>query len=107
MPFWWPCKRANLIAPSLASAPELQKKTLSMPASLHNLAAAVSWLGISYRLEVCTKRVACSVNAWVTAGCVWPRPQTAIPATASKYLLPWVSVNQAPLPSTKATGKRP
>ena len=41
MPWSWPNLRASLIAASLASQPELQKNTLSMPESSHSLAASV------------------------------------------------------------------
>ena len=37
---WWPYSRASLIAASLASAPELQKNALSMPASRHSRSAS-------------------------------------------------------------------
>ncbi len=41
-----PCRRASLIAASLASAPELQKKAASIPASAHSRPASVSCSGM-------------------------------------------------------------
>ena len=41
--FWWPYRRASLIAVSFASEPELQKNTSSMPASAQIRSASAVW----------------------------------------------------------------
>ena len=45
MPLSWPYLRAIFSAASLASRPELQKKTLVRPESSHSLAASCSCSG--------------------------------------------------------------
>ena len=42
MPLLWPYNRANLMLASFASQPELQKNTLSIPDTSHNLSAKAS-----------------------------------------------------------------
>ncbi len=59
-PRWWPCRRASLIAASLASAPELQKKALSIPAIAQTFAAARSCSGTWKRLDVWMSLPTCS-----------------------------------------------
>ena len=58
MPSLLPLSRASLMAASLASAPELQKKALSMPERSHKRLASLVCKGISYRLEVCSSVLA-------------------------------------------------
>src|SRR3989338_7579718 len=101
----WPYRRASLIAASLASAPELQKNTLSIWASLHRRSASSACNGISYQFDTCTSLPAWSQRARATDGCAWPRLHTPTPDSASSYFLPALSVSQAPSPRTKATGR--
>ena len=52
-PMWLWYLRAVFITPSIASAPELQKKTRSAKLCSHSRSAKRSCSGITYRLEVC------------------------------------------------------
>ena len=52
MPLLCPCNRASLMAASLASAPELQKKALSIPDKAIKRSASSSCFLIWYKLEV-------------------------------------------------------
>ena len=47
------------------------------------------------------------IRAAAIFGWEWPRPQTAIPERASRYLLPLSSHNQAPSPLTKVAALAP
>jgi hypothetical protein len=48
----WPYLRATLIDASVASRPELQKKTSSRPVISATRSAAASWVGMRQRFEV-------------------------------------------------------
>jgi hypothetical protein len=104
MPRWCPCRRASLIAASLASAPELQKNALSMFAIAQTFAAARSCSATRNRLEVWMSLPTCSCSAFVSTGWAWPRPFTAMPARPSRYFFPSVSQSQAPSPRANDTG---
>lgn len=71
-------------AASLASQPELQKKTSSIPASAVSLSANCSCCGMRYRLDVCNSRPACAAMAATSSGWLCPRVDTAIPDRASR-----------------------
>jgi hypothetical protein len=67
------------MAPSTASAPELQKKTTSAKLAAHSRRATRSASGISNRLETCQTFCACAVRAATRCGCAWPSALTATP----------------------------
>src|SRR5690606_13666976 len=60
--------RAIFTAPSLASAPELQKKALSAKECATSFAASSSCSGDLYRLETCQSLAACSCRAFTSRG---------------------------------------
>ncbi len=74
--------------PSLASAPELQKKTLSANVCSTRRAARRSACGTRYRLLVCMTRPACSAIAWTRCGWPWPSEEVAMPAPKSRNRRP-------------------
>src|SRR6185503_4274238 len=45
-----------------------------------------------------------SESAFTRTGCAWPRPFTAMPASASRYFFPSVSQSHAPSPRANDTG---
>ena len=57
--------RTAFTMPSFASAPELQKKTLSAKDAATWRAASSSACGTRYRLETCMTRAACSAITFV------------------------------------------
>ena len=82
---------ASLIAHSLASAPELAKKTLLMLAAFVNLLLSSTVTGFKKILEQC-----CNFAAWLEIaethlGLLYPRQFTPIPLVKSIYSLPFVS----------------
>ncbi|KAH3662156.1 hypothetical protein OGAPHI_005404 [Ogataea philodendri] len=88
----FPHLRANFKAASLASAPELLKKTLDAlyipPDSLvfsTNLAARAYGHSVGQAKEECRRRLDCSWIICVTSGSQCPREFTAIPAKKSIY----------------------
>ena len=80
-------RRASLMAPSFASAPEFAKKTLIPPPEQpHDVAgelgAVLDVEEVASRARACA---ACSAIAAVTAGCAWPRLTAPMPETKSRY----------------------
>ena len=94
------------MAASLASAPLLQKKTLSAFEFSHSQFAKAACAGIKYKLETWCMVCICLVTAAVNAGLLCPKAQVAIPLTQSKYFLPSVVVNQHPSPDLTVNGYR-
>jgi hypothetical protein len=79
-----PVRRDSLNAASLASAPELAKKTRpGRPASDSNRSASVTAAGCAYRLETCPSVAICSDTAATMAGCACPNALTAMPPMRS------------------------
>ena len=74
-----PQARLNLIAASLASAPELEKNTLPRPSSAMDRSATRTCGSVPNRLDVCGSVLACLEMARATSGCAWPRDVTARP----------------------------
>ena len=79
-----PRRRASLNAASLASAPELQKNTLSAKLSSHSRAARRSPSGLLNKFDMCHNLVACSCNAATRCGWAWPSALTATPLVKSR-----------------------
>ncbi len=103
-----PVRRVSLKAASLASAPELVKKTrpLVSTASTGEVSSARSFSASSIcgalakKFEMWPRVPSCSVTAPTSAGWAWPRALTAMPPRRSTYSLPSVSHTWAPSPRT-------
>ena len=77
--------RATLNAASLASAPELQKKTWPPPPSSSSMAMAVSVAtGLAKKFDTCSSVRACSATASATTGWACPSDVTAKPPRKSR-----------------------
>ncbi|CAM5496509.1 hypothetical protein SFUMM280S_03068 [Streptomyces fumanus] len=99
-----PVSRPILNAASLASAPELQKKTLpSRPKRCSSCSARATGGSATNRLETCPSEAICRPTASTTAGWAWPRALTAIPPTKSRYSLPSASQSRSPAPRTRGS----
>src|SRR4051794_8800546 len=96
--------RASFSAASLASAPELEKKTPPPSERSTSRAASRSPGSLKYRLPTCMSRSVCSRTAATTAGWQCPRLVTEMPHRKSRYSLPSASHRRAPSPRTKVTG---
>ena len=79
------------MAPSLASAPELPKNTLSMPVRLHSFLASLASGAVTYRLLICCRAPACAATAAVQAGWQNPSELTPMPEVKSRYAFPSAS----------------
>ena len=100
-----PVSRLILKAASLASAPELQKKTRpGRPASSSSRSASFRPGSCMARLETCPSFWAWAVIASTTFGCAWPRIVVAMPPSRSVYSTPSTSQTVAPEPRSSATG---
>ena len=73
---------------SVASEPELQKKTLDAKELLTSLSATIFWFEILKRFEQCQIFSACVFKALTNAGWLCPRLVTPIPLVKSRYLVP-------------------
>ncbi len=94
-----PVRRVSLSAASLASVPELAKKTLpSAPRSDRSRSASATCGSVAKKLDTCPSVESCSVTADTSAGCAWPSAFTAIPPSRSRYSRPSASHTRAPLP---------
>src|SRR5882672_5458039 len=98
--------RASLMAVSLASAPEFEKKTRSAKEWSQRRAASCACWGIWKMLETCTRVAACSRSVPTTLGWQWPSAVTEMPPVKSRYSLPSESHTRRPSPRTRATGCR-
>src|SRR6266568_4827821 len=98
--------RASLMAVSLASAPEFEKKTRSAKECSQRRAASCACCGMWKRLETWTRVAACSRSVPTTFGWQWPSAVTAMPPVKSRYSLPSESQTRVPSPRTRATGYR-
>src|SRR5262245_46593266 len=98
--------RASLIAVSLASAPELVKKTRSAKEWSHRSLARWICCGMWKMLETWSSVAACSRIVPTTFGWQWPSAVTAMPPVKSRYSLPSESHTRTPSPRTSATGLR-
>jgi len=84
-PWRWPWRRASLMAHSLASAPELEKKTRPPPpSSWSRRAARRGWSHSGNRFETWRRVRAWSASASATAGWACPSDVTAIPPRKSR-----------------------
>ena len=100
-----PVSRLILNAASLASAPELQKKTRpGRPARSSSRSASATPGSCIARLETCPSFCAWAVIASTTFGCAWPRIVVAMPPSRSVYSRPSTSQTVAPAPRSSATG---
>ena len=78
-------RRENFIAASLASAPELQKKTLDGKAPATSARASSCAGRVAKRLDVWMRpHSRASLSAWATTGEPWPSADTAIPEVKSR-----------------------
>ena len=76
--------RAALMAHSMASVPELVKKTTSAKVLSVRAEASFTCSGIVKMLETCQSLSAWALRAAMSLGCEWPRAFTAMPARASR-----------------------
>ncbi len=102
-----PVSRLILKAASLASVPELQKKTWpSRPSgpeiSIRRSASRMVGSAMK-RLETWPSSPICRLTASTTAGWAVPSALTAMPPTKSTYSLPSASQSRAPAPRTSGT----
>ncbi len=82
-----PVRRAIFMTASLASVPELAKKTRepsSAPVSEIRRSASATCMGVAKRFETWPRVPSCALMAAVSVGCAWPRAFTAIPASRSR-----------------------
>ena len=77
------CRRASLMAASLASAPELEKNTRSAKEAATRRSASRIEGSLQYRFEAWMSLPACSWMAATRPGCPCPSEDTAIPPTRS------------------------
>ena len=91
------------MAHSIASVPELVKKTLSAKVLSTSDLANFSWFSTLYRLEVCHKFLACSIKTLTNFSLQWPKMFTAIPEVQSKNLRPSLEYSHIPSPFLKET----
>jgi hypothetical protein len=102
-----PHRLATLMAASLASAPELDRKTLASPPKCPTSRSASStWGPVKYRLEVCPRVPSWALTASTTRGWACPAATTAIPPRKSRYSRPRASHSRTPRPRTNSTGGR-
>ena len=95
-----PVRRVSLNAASLASVPELVKKTRPSraPTSDRSRSASSTCGALVKKFETWPRVVSCSVTAATRAGWAWPRALTAMPPRRSTYSLPSTSQTCAPSP---------
>ena len=89
-----PVRRAILNAASLASAPELHKKTRLPSGASHvrsSASASATCTGVATRLETCPSVASWAETAPVRAGWAWPSAVVAMPASRSTYRVPSAS----------------
>ncbi len=99
-----PVSRPILKAASLASAPELQKKTLpSRPKSCSSRSARATVGSAMKKLEMWPRDAICLPTASTIAGWAWPRALVAIPPTKSWYSRPSASHTFTPSPRTRGS----
>ena len=100
-----PVRRVSLNAASLASVPELVKKTFAGPASSRetSLSASSTWAGLVKKFEMWPSVCSWVVTASTSAGWPWPSALTAIPPSRSTYSLPRSSHTWAPSPRTRVS----
>ncbi len=99
-----PVSRPILKAPSLASAPELQKNTLpSRPKRWSSCSASATGGSATKRLETCPREAIWVETASTIAGWAWPSALTAIPPTKSTYAVPSASHTVLPAPRTRGS----
>ena len=93
MIFVRPVIRVILNAASLASVPELVKKTLASgsPVSPASRVARATWAGVAKKLETWPSVEICPVTAASTVGCACPSALTAMPASRSRWRRPSAS----------------
>ena len=99
-------RRIILIMPSFASAPELQKNTLSANVASTSRCASRSACGMRYRLDTCITLAACSAIALARCGWPWPSDAVAMPEPKSRSRRPSTVHSQAPSPRSKARSAR-
>ena len=101
-------RRTSLIAASLASAPELAKKTRpSAPSRARMRSASSISRSCRNRLEVCATSATWRLTASTMAGWACPSELTAIPAIRSRYSRPSASRTRQPCPRLMASGGTP
>lgn len=99
-----PVSRPILNAASLASAPELQKKTLpSRPKSWSSRSARATVGSAMKKLEMWPREATCLLTASTIAGWAWPSALVAMPPTKSRYCRPSVSQTLRPAPRTRGS----
>ena len=101
-----PVRRVSLNAASLASVPELVKKTLpsagALPSSPSSFSASSTWGSLVKKLEMCPSVPSWLVTASTSAGWAWPSALTAMPPRRSTYSLPSASQTWAPCAAGRA-----
>lgn len=101
-----PVRRVSLKPASLASVPELVKKTrpVSPPGTRASSASASSTCGWEVKkLETWPRDSIWEVTAETSAGWAWPSALTAMPASRSMYSLPSSSHTWAPSPRVRTS----
>ncbi len=94
-----PVRRVSLSAASLASAPELAKKTLPVAGTRASSRSASSTCGWEVKkLETWPRVDSWAVTASTRAGWAWPSALTAMPPSRSTYSLPSASHTWVPSP---------
>ncbi len=81
---WWAHLRANFIAASTDSVPELQKKTRSPKERSTSIRASLACGSVWYRFETWIRRAAWVVIAPTSSGSLCPNALTAMPLTRSR-----------------------
>ena len=101
-------RRTSLIAASLASVPELAKKTRPSPPSRSSRrSASLISPSCRNRLDVWATWATWRLTASTRAGWACPSELTAIPAIMSRYSRPSASQTRQPSPRLMATGGTP
>ena len=99
-----PVLRVSLNAASLASAPELAKKTLprvvaaERESSRQSARRGATCGSVAKKFETWPSVCSWAVTASTSAGWAWPREFTAMPPSRSRYCLPASSQTYAPSP---------
>ena len=98
-----PVARVILNAASLASVPELVKKTRASPGAATiavRRSASATCAGVAKKFDTCPKVAIWPVMAASTVGCACPSAVTARPDSRSRCLRPSASHTKGPSPRT-------
>ena len=93
-----------LNAASLASVPELVKKTFASPGAptmATSRSANATWAGVAKKFDTCPRVAIWPVMADSTVGWAWPSAVTASPDNRSRCLRPSASQTYGPSPRTR------